>query len=439
MKFNNKTAGSRTRRIKIACTHVLMLTLFFGLNDSTQAQETKSNSAERILAVNTLSLKETTSFQLKRQFTGQIETRRRTQLGFERIGRISEVFVDRGDEVVAGQTVATLDCDSLLAQRRKLEAELRSAQALLREAQAGPRKETIAAAKASLTEQESQLQLASESLERRERMFAKNLISREEYQQAVASYNRWAAMVDGAQQRLDELLAGTRIERIETQAASVDAIAASLAQINVEIDKSRLTSPFDGKVVARELDEGSIVSPGRSFVTIVEHKMLEARIGVPQAFAREVKPGSVMDLDCNGSKLAGTVIGIVSEVDSNTRTQSVVLKLDDKAWQKVVAGETARATFIQEKKATGFWVPTECLTAGSRGLWNCFVIESINEEGIGKVVSKTVEVIHTAGENSMIQGPLQEGDVLISSAPHRIIAGQTVRGFPTTPAEQDAP
>ena len=159
----------------------------------------EAKSTERVVNVVTVELQQTDTFEMKRQFSGQIEARRRSLLGFDRIGQVTEVYVDRGDEVSAGQLIAALDVDSLRAQRHKLEADLRSAEALLREAKAGPRQDTIKAARASLAEQQSQLDLSNESLRRRENLFNKKLIAREELDQAVAAQARWSAVVDNAQ------------------------------------------------------------------------------------------------------------------------------------------------------------------------------------------------------------------------------------------------
>ncbi|MDX1928802.1 MAG: efflux RND transporter periplasmic adaptor subunit [Pirellulaceae bacterium] len=388
-----------------------------------------TGKAERVVAVSSLVLKPTSSFEVKRQFSGQIEARRRSHLGFDRIGQISQIFVDRGDEVVAGQLIASLDVDALRAQRHKLEADLRSAEALLREAQAGPRRETIAAARANLQEQQTQWDLAKETLERRENLFKKKFIAREELDQALAASARWSAIVDGATSQLNELLEGTRQERIDSQAAQVQSIEAAIAQVNVELQKSQIFAPYDGKVLVREVDEGSVVSPGQSVVSIVEYRKLEAKIGVSPVFAKKIAKGQALEVECNAIKLAGTVQAVVSEVDMTTRTQAVIVSLEENAWEQVTAGDTVRVSFAQKEKSSGFWVPTESLVAGPRGLWNCFVIENV-KDGVGTTAVRTVELIHSEGDRSMISGPLQAGDVIIAAAPHRIIAGQAVRPIP---------
>ncbi len=421
------SSNTFTERSRLASLYSLFGVLLVLLSAPAHCQSQGAPAqTERIVSVSSLILKQTNSFEMKRQFSGQIEARRRSHLGFDRIGQIAEIFVDRGDDVTAGQLIASLDIDALRAQRHKLEADLRSAEAVLREAKAGPRRETIAAARSNLAEQQSQWDLAKETLQRRENLFKKKLIAREELDQAIAANARWNAVVDAAKSQLDELLEGTRQERIDSQVAQVQSIEAAIAQVNVELQKSQIFAPYDGKVLMREVDEGSVVSPGQTVVSIAEYRKLEAKVGVSPVFAKKVVKGQTLDVECNGSKLAGTVQAIVSEVDVNTRTQAIIVSLDDHAWEQVTVGDTVRVSFAQKEKSSGFWVPTESLVAGPRGLWNCFVIENI-KDGVGTTAVRTVELVHSEGDRSMITGPLQEGDAIVAAAPHRIIAGQAVR------------
>ncbi len=382
-------------------------------SDSSNGKRAQEKQA-RILAVAAIELHQADGFESKRQFSGQVEPKRRSELGFERVGLLQTISVDRGDEVHAGQILAQLDNESLLAQRKKLSADLKSARAQLQEAHAGPRVETIDAARANLAEQKSQLALADEVLARREKLHRQKLIAAEEYDQAQAARQRWNSLVDASQSRLNELLEGTRSEQIDALVAKVESIEAAIDQVDVEIEKSILKCPFDGVVVARTLDEGSIASPGRGVLTVVEFRRLEAKIGITTTFAKELRKGQSITAKSSGDQIKGIVKAIISEVDLTTRTQPVIIALEEDAWKKVVPGDTLRVEFGREEKSKGYWVPTESLVAGPRGLWNCFVVEHPDNDGVGMASVRTVEVIHTEGDRSMIQGQIDAGEWLIS-------------------------
>ncbi|MFQ5575355.1 MAG: HlyD family secretion protein [Anaerolineae bacterium] len=71
-------------------------------------------------------------------------------------GRISDVLVDEGAEVQAGDLLVQLDDSLLIAQRAQLEAAIATAQANLATVKAGPRAEEIAAAEAELSQAQTQ-------------------------------------------------------------------------------------------------------------------------------------------------------------------------------------------------------------------------------------------------------------------------------------------
>ena len=382
----------------------------------------------RHITVATLQLRQDSGFSAKRQFSGQVEAHRKSRLGFERIGRILRIHFDRGDYVEAGQLLAELDIDSLQAQKQKLQAELSAAQAVFRELRAGPRVESIDSAKASLEEQKSQWLHAKEVYERREMLFRRKLIAEEEMTQARSALERARSGVQGMQRKVDELLAGTRPEQLEAQSANMDALLAGLKQLEVEIEKSKILAPYAGTMQTRELDEGSIAAPGQPIAVIIENRRLDARIGTIPSFTRSLVKDQSVELELNGQTITATVSGILSELDSNTRTQSLILRLAPDAYHLAVPGDTVRMAMAQAKTTNkGFWVPTEALVAGSRGLWNCFVVENLDNLGVGTVSQRVVEVLHTEGDRSLIAGEVREGEQLIRTAPHRVIAGQSVK------------
>lgn len=71
------------------------------------------------------------SVQLEQIFVGWVEARQRSELGFERGGRLTELLVREGDPVAAGATLARLDTSLLLAARAERLAEQAKAELAL--------------------------------------------------------------------------------------------------------------------------------------------------------------------------------------------------------------------------------------------------------------------------------------------------------------------
>ena len=167
-------------------------------------------------------------------------------------GRISDVFVDEGETVTKNKVLASLDIEALEARKTSLEASLAQADAILEELKSGPRQEKIESMIAQLAEADSNLKLAKINFDRRKQLGS--AISQEEYDRAEYAKQSAAARVDSISKQLQELKTGTRPEKIKAQEAACQQLKSSIAEVDVEIGKSSLRAPFDGKIVRRQID-----------------------------------------------------------------------------------------------------------------------------------------------------------------------------------------
>ncbi|MFQ5911567.1 MAG: efflux RND transporter periplasmic adaptor subunit [Nitrospinota bacterium] len=395
----------------------------------------------RALPVETLRLELVDSYRVYRDYTGKIVARRKSDLGFERQGKLIDVAVEEGDRVAAGGVLAAQDTRRLEASRQELLARRAQATARLDELIAGPRRETIAAARAQVNELRERLTLAKIRRSRRRRLLSQKVIAAEQFDEAAYNVNTLLAQLDAAQRRLDELLAGTRKEQIRAQRALVQELAARLTSVQIDLKKSILRAPFAGKISKRWVDEGTVVNPGEPVVRLVEDGFLEARVGVPVRAARNLKPGSRQLVQVNQESYRAGVSVLLPELDTMTRTITVVLSLEASAVGRLFPEQVVRLRLPETVKAAGFWLPITALTKGVRGLWSAYgLIEDRPAGGspeIGTRVFRTerrhVEVLQTQSERVLVRGALRPGDLIVKSGTHRLVAGQLVR-----PASQPA-
>ncbi|MEO1496570.1 MAG: efflux RND transporter periplasmic adaptor subunit [Planctomycetota bacterium] len=359
------------------------------------------------------------SLERKRVYTGTLVPARRSSLSFEAAGKVVGLLVDEGDRVEADQILGRLDTRRLDAQIAQARAELVEANARLREFVAGPRVQTIAAARAEVMNLAAQRDVAARNLERRAMLVESRAISREEYDEALFEFRATEARVDVAQKQLDELEAGTRQEQIDAQQARSQALEARVADIRHQLEDTVLLAPYAGRVVRRRLDEGAVVSIGQTVFEIIEDAALEAWIGVPPRAAQTLSTGDQLYVEIDGTRHSATVRSIRAELDPQTRTRNVVLRLSDDA--RLVAGQVVRATIAQPVAMSGFWTPTASLTPRRRGLWAVYVVAD------GKADPRDVEVIETDGDRSFVRGALAPGEQVIAEGAHRIVAGQAVQ------------
>ena len=380
---------------------------------------------ERALPVETITIQPVNSYQVSRTYTGEIAAIRSSNIGFSRSGELEAVLVEEGDRVTRGQPLARLDTRNLQTQRQQLVAEKARAEAQLTELVRGARQEDINAAQAEVRDIEQQLKLQQKQKERREYLYNQGAISREELDEFAFGEGSLQARLSRAKSNLAELENGTRPEQIAAQEATVQQLRASIADIDVTIDKSTLKAPFNGIVAVRELDEGTVANAGQSVIRLIENTAPEARIGMPNQVIETLAIGSTQNLKLGSQTYQATVASILPEVNLNTRTQTVVFKLDSSAIPGINPGQTVRLELVNEIDTDGFWLPTNALTQGIRGLWNCYVITQ-SDDGTQQVQQQAVEIIHQKGDKALVRGTLQPGDRIVANGTHRLVPGQRV-------------
>ncbi len=320
-----------------------------------------------------------TGYTVERDFVGRVEATRQSQVGFELGGELKLMSVDEGDEVTAGHVLGVLDT-------ARLEARLAEAEAALEQA--------ISA-----------------------RGFAERSYER------VAEASSAGAV---AGQQLDMALDSANSARAEVSAAT-----ARVNSVKVDLDKSRLVAPYDAVVVARLADEGNIVAAGFPVLHLQELAAPEVRIGVSGDLAASIVPGDQETVTIAGNEFEAVVRAVLPVRDPATRTVDVILMLP--ASSAAVPGDLARLSVEQVIDEQGFWLPTNALAEGSRGLWTASIVRPLDgveiaSNGATHVVEpRAVEVLYKKGDSVFVRGALSEGEQFVKTGTQRIVPYQQVR------------
>lgn len=426
--------------IGLSILGVLLITLPVVKSQSAPTAETELAQSDSILPVQTVTAAQVDSYSVSRAYTGEVSALQASELGFERSGQLTALLIPEGSPVGAGEPLAQLDVRNLNAQRLQIEAEKSRAIAQLTELEVGARAEDIAAAQAVVEDLEQQIALQRTQLARREILYERGAISQEALDEFSFGEGSLAAQLNRARSQLNELQNGTRPEQISAQNALIQQLDARLADLDVNLAKSTLIAPFSGTVAEHKVDTGTVVGAGQSVIRLVENTAPEARVGVPADDIRKLNLGEERTVSINGEKFTGTITSILPEVNAQTRTQTVVLALENRAASRVSPGQTVRLELTEQIASEGIWLPSEALTQGIRGLWTAYTVvpeaavasdEAASNEADGEtsyvVQTKSVEIVHQEGDRVLVTGTLQPEDVVVASGSHRLVPGQRVR------------
>jgi RND family efflux transporter MFP subunit len=237
------------------------------------------------------------------QVTGYVTAKRQATVSAQITGTLTEVLVDEGDRVKAGQVLARLDSTAQRAALAQSEAQFRVAQAMYAQSKA-------------------QLKQNYRDLVRNEDLQARRLVSMQALETARTQVETQAAQV-------------------ESQRRQVDLAGANLKSARFALDQTIVRAPFAGVVIAQPAGEGEITSPmspgadpkGSGVATIVDMDSLVIEVDVTEANLERVRAGQKVELVPDaypGWAIPAHVIAVIPTADRAKATFKVRIGIDQK-------------------------------------------------------------------------------------------------------------
>ena len=244
---------------------------------------------------------------------GNVEVRQ-VNLGFKVAGRITQLAVDEGDQVVEGQPLAVLDKVYFEDSLAQIRAQRDQMQAQLAKLVAGNRAEDIAQAEAAVAEREASLTNAQVDLERAKALLKGNVGTHKTYDDALAAERVAEAQLNSARQALVAMKAGPRKEDIDAARAQLASTDAAVRVAERSLTDAELKAPSAGVVLSRVRENGAIVNPGETVLVLSLTAPVWVRTYVSELDLPRIHPGDKVriTLDAPGAKPLEGRIGFIS-------------------------------------------------------------------------------------------------------------------------------
>jgi HlyD family secretion protein len=185
-------------------------------------------------------------------------------------GRLESLLVQEGDVVRVGQvlgTIATTDIRLALAQAR---AERDQAAAEYRLRLLGTRKEDIAELEAQIESVRSDLENAQKDLDRMQGLLDKGSGTDKARDDARTRRDMAAHRLDGMNQALARMRAGSRPEEKDASRARLAAMEARVAQLEQQLTDATILSPLAGVVTEKVAEPGELLQVGSPLCVITD-------------------------------------------------------------------------------------------------------------------------------------------------------------------------
>jgi HlyD family secretion protein len=221
-------------------------------------------------------------------------------------GRLAELLVDQGDEVVAGQLLARMDYGDLASGIRQAQARIQELQARLAEQQAGERPQVIAAAQARVDAARSQVDLAQRELERIQALVQAGVVARSaSWINARPAWNKRKRICELLNRSWSDCNWGAARKPYSKFKPKLPRHKPSWPNGNPGWLTPKSRAPFSGVVVQRFAEVGSFVAPttaasdataASSSSILALAQGIEVRAEVPEAQIAQVRVGQPVEI-----------------------------------------------------------------------------------------------------------------------------------------------
>ena len=245
--------------------------------------------------------------------------------------------------------------------------------------------------KRSISELETQLELAKTVLEKRDRLWAQNI--------------------------------GTEIELIQAK-SSVEALVKSIATAQSNLDKFTQNATVSGTIENVFVNEGEMVMAGSPLASVINLSTVTVEAELVEAYLSKVKRGDkvMVEFPSLNIERKATITDIGSRIDAGSRSFTIEMDISNpgnKLKPNILAMVKLRETFIKD----AIVVPTNLIQNDFGGEY-IYIVEAVEDKQIAKKVSiKTGEVI--SNETIVTEG-LTGSETLIDKGYRNIVEGQPI-------------
>lgn len=313
--------------------------------------------------------------------TGTVHAKETATISAQVPATITQVLVNAGDRVRAGQVLVKLDNAAMHAGlSRALAAQ-----------QAVDMQQQVAASQASL---------AKSTLHRYEMLKQQNSVSPQEFD-TVQKHAQAAEL---------------QVQALNAQGSEAKAAVASA---RTQLGYTLLRAPFSGVVTSRTADPGTLATPGMPILQVDRDGPLQLYATVDESLIGSVKMGMKMPVSVDGisKTLTGHVAEIVPAADPASR--SFLLKLNLPHTPGLRAGMYATARFPGAERPAILAPQSAVIQRGSLSY-----VYALDSSGVAQL--RYITLGHAHGNDVEVLSGLAAGDELVNNPGDRDLAGKRI-------------
>jgi RND family efflux transporter MFP subunit len=328
--------------------------------------------------------------------TGYVIPQTKADIASKATGRLEKLEFEEGSPVKAGQVVARLESQDMVASLNEAAANVEVARTDLAKAQAD-------------------LKEARFALNRANQLLTQKYISREFYDAVVARHAKAVAAVESAR-------------------AQIMAAEAARRAAQVAVDYTLIRAPFDGVILKKHADVGDVVAPFAStaqskgaVVSIADLGTLEVEADVSESNLYKVSSRQPCDIQLDAipdERFRGEVHRIMPTVDKTKATVEVKVRFLDLD-QRILPDMSAKVAFLSRNLTAEERKPVTAVAAAAlvrrEGAVTAFLIDG------DRAKETKVDTGPALGDVVIVRSGLKLNDRVLINAPATLKDGALIR------------
>lgn len=305
--------------------------------------------------------------------TGFVRAKVTIGIGAKINGVVLKTYVDQGDIVKKGQILAELqnqDAQSQVGQAASLtqaqQATLSSARANLSASRA-----RLQASISAVGKSQAGLRLAEINYRRAKSLYEGGVFSKEAFDTAETAHLQ--AQEDLRNSQALQSSAEDQVRAAEAEVAAAErTLAGSEAGVRLQqanLQYTIVSSPVNGYVVSRDLEEGGTVVPGLSIFTVAQSSVIWVSANIDEREIDGLKvgqPATIALRSAPGRKIPGVVARIAKEADPVTEEVVVDVAFAQQP-SDLKLNETAEVYILKSEKGEAKALPLTAIISGQEG------------------------------------------------------------------------
>lgn len=328
--------------------------------------------------------------------TGYVIPQTKADIASKATGRLEKLELEEGSPVKAGQIIARLESQDMVA--------------ALNEAAAN-----VGVARTELAKAEAELKESNFSLERARQLLAKRYVSRELFDAAVARQAKAAASVDNAWAR-------------------IAAAEAARRAAEVAVDYTLIRAPFDGVILKKHADVGDVVAPFAAttqskgaVVSIADLRTLEVEADVSESSLYKVTATQPCEIQLDAvpnTRFPGEVHRIMPTVDKTKATVQVKVRFLTQD-PRILPDMSAKVAFLSRSLTAEERQPVAAVNSSALMRANGAVSAWLVRDA--RLVRVPVDTGEVLGDMAVIRRGLQLNDRIVVSPSSGLKEGMLIR------------